>query len=408
MSLARKRIQRRATLIGALLGFIIIFTFVISLIAPGQNSRRSSSSGALPTLTPYGTPPPPTPVIVPTVEANPQLEGELPYIHSTGLFQTFRPAGDDWMITEGQGADGAISVVIQSLARLAVIHNYIRPGVQYENPDSLSADFLTESYFVDAWSEYDSWLETGRTIADNRVIVNFDLSASAVSYLGRSIAWVDGSWLYVSRLVVPANNPALLDLLQTLILPEFRGYPELQAMPEFWPAYSDQELGFLLKHPAGWQVVAGSKGRPVTFNVPVAEGAGKTTVRVWTIADNPIDSDQQAEAVLSGAEPTATILTIEPVVHDMGTGYQIAYAYRDAAGDPHSGLMVLLNDAHGMLFVANLQSTPPDTNWLDTEHLSAQDSQTAQALTTGFVILPDDARQPAPALEATGTPTPGE
>ncbi len=397
MSLSRKRTQRRATFLGALIGFMIIFTFVISLLAPDRGGSSSSSGGNLPTLTPYGTPLPPTPVIIPTVDPNPQFEGELPYIHSTGLYQTFLPAGNDWVISEGQGADGAVSVVIQSPARLAVMHNYIRPGVQYENADSLSTDFLTESHFVDAWSEYDSWLETGRSISDNKVFVNFDLSSDGNQYLGRAVAWVDGGWLYVSRMVVPANNPGLLDLLQTLMLPEFVGYPQLQVLPELWPAYSDQELGFLLKHPSDWQVIAGGKGRQVTFSVPAADG--KTTVRVWATADKPIGDETQAEAWLTETEASATVLTIEPAARTLGTGFQIAYSYRDTAGDSHSGLMVLLNDEQGTLFTANLQATPPDMNWLDAETLSESDGEIAQALISGFIVLPDIARTPTTAAQ---------
>jgi hypothetical protein len=397
MSLLQKRNQRRATFIGALLGAIIIITFVISLIAPGSNRRSTSSDVTYPTLTPYGTGLPPTPVIIPTVDPNPQLAGELPYMHSTGLYQTFRPAGNDWVISEGQGADGAVSVVIQSPARLAVIHNYIRPGVEYENAESLSTDFLTENHFVEAWSEYDSWAETGRTISDNKVFVNFDLSSEGNQYLGRAIAWVDGGWLYVSRMVVPANNPMLLDLLQKYVLSEFVGYPQLQVLPEFWPAYSDQELGFLLKHPNGWQVVAGSKGRQVTFDVPVDNG--KTTVRVWATANMPIADETQAQTWLMETESTATVVAIEPAERVLGTGFQIAYTYRDTAGDPHSGLMVMLNDEHGTLFTANLQATPPDMNWLDAQTLSETDGETAQALISGFIVLPDIARTPTPAVQ---------
>ncbi len=56
MSLSRKRAQRRATMIGVVIGFIIIFTFVISLIAPDLGSRSSNNNIDFPTLTPFGTP----------------------------------------------------------------------------------------------------------------------------------------------------------------------------------------------------------------------------------------------------------------------------------------------------------------------------------------------------------------
>jgi len=86
------------TFLGALIGVIIIFTFVISLISPG--TFRSTSDDDFPTLTPYGTLPSPTQIVLPTPEADPQLEGELPYIHSSGAFQTFKPAGSDWFVDE--------------------------------------------------------------------------------------------------------------------------------------------------------------------------------------------------------------------------------------------------------------------------------------------------------------------
>jgi hypothetical protein len=61
--------------------------------------------------------------------------------------------------------------------------------------------------------------------------------------------------------------------------------------------------------------------------------------------------------------------------------------------------MVMLNDEHGTLFTANLQATPPDMNWLDAQTLSETDGETAQALISGFIVLPDIARTPTPALQ---------
>jgi hypothetical protein len=400
MSFSQKRAQRRATVIGVVIGGIIIFTFVISLIAPDLGTRTSDNVD-FPTLTPFGTLPPPTRVIVPTPEPDPQLQGALPYIHSTGLFQTFRPAGDDWITSEGQGTDNTASAVVQSPARLAVIHNYIRPGVQYDTPESLSTDFLNETHFVDAWTEYDSWQETHRAITDARVVVDFDLRSNDIAYLGRSIAWVDEGWLYVVRMVTPANNRALLDLLQASVVPSFKIFPPMQTLPPLWPAHVDQELGYVLKHPEIWQIEAGGVGRPVTFAVPTA--GDTVTVRVRTIPDRPIESEEQAQAWLTEAEPTAEVLAVEPIAHDdMGTGYQIAYSYRDTAGDPHSGLVVLLNSTAGTLYVANLQSERAGTNWLDAESLSQEDSENVQALISGFIVLPAEDVQPA--VEPAATP----
>jgi len=391
MSLSRKRARQSATAVGALLVVIVILTFVISLIAPGG---KSGSNQSLPTFTPLGTPPPPTEVVFPPPEPNPQLEGELPYIHSSGYFRTFQPAGSDWVIDEGGlvSASSYARTVIQSSQRLAVIHNYIQPGVEYESLDSLSKDFLTEQHFAGAWADYESWQETGREITADSVIIDFDLVAGGKHYLARSTYRPDGSWLFVTRLVVPSNNPGLLDLLQTLVIPAFVGYHDLLALPVTWPAYIDQQLGFVLKHPPGWVVVAGDKGRPVTFSLE-SDQAGNT-IRVWTVSNQAITSADETQAWVSENEPGATILGANPIQREAGNGYQVAYAFRDAAGDAHSGLIVLLNDHVGTLFVGNLQIAPPDLNLLNTENLNQTDADARQSVADGFIVLPDKARQP--------------
>ncbi len=100
MNKSKRRGQRRATLLGASIGMIIIVTFVLTLVAPDLGSRSSSSE-----IDPFATPRP-TELIIPTPDPNPQLEGRPVYIHSSGLFQTFMPAGSDWYVDEGESVGG--------------------------------------------------------------------------------------------------------------------------------------------------------------------------------------------------------------------------------------------------------------------------------------------------------------
>ncbi len=72
--------------------------------------------------------------------------------------------------------------------------------------------------------------------------------------------------------------------------------------------------------------------------------------------------------------------------------HEVAYTYVDTTGDSRSGLMVLLNDAAGTLFVANLQTAILDTNLLTETELSVGIVQAVQAVRSGFVILPEDMR----------------
>ena len=401
MSLSHKRNRQRMTFLGALIGVIIIFTFVISLITPG--TFRNNSDGEFPTPTPFGTLPPPTPVILPTPGANPRLAGERPYIHSSGAFQTFKPAGSDWYIDElpTLSDTSTARVVIQSSSRLAVIHNYIQPGVVYESPADLSEMYLTNQYFASAWQDYDRWEITGREITDRAVIVDFALLSNGNEYLGRDITRLEGTTLYVTRLVVPANNPPLLEKLAALVSAAFVGYPALQALPQSWPAYHDQTLGYIFKHPADWEQVAGGPGRPVTFLVPASEGEAR--VRLSTAPDYPLADAAATEAWVlrdSDTRSKATILASAPIEHDTGNGYQIAYTFTDTAGDIHSGLAVLLNDAASALYIADLQIDPPGVNFVEDTELAPAYDAARQALIEGFLVLPLEARQPVVSIAA--------
>lgn len=391
MNKSKRRAQRRATLLGATIGLIIIVTFVLTLVAPNLGSRSSSSN-----IDPLATPRP-TELVIPTPDPNPRLEGRPVYIHSSGLFQTFMPAGSDWYVDEGEsvGASATARVVISSPQRLAVIHNYIQPGVQYESLAALSENFLTGQHFAGAWQDYDSWQETGRQVTDDSVVVDFALVSQGHDYLGRSIARLFDDWLFVTRLVVPANNPLLLDRLQALVVPAFSGFKTLLALPADWPAAVDQQAGWVLKHPAEWSQVAGSPGRPMTFLL--GTGNNDERVRAWTEAQTPLASAEAAQTWAANSELLAAeeVLGAQAIQREAGTGYLVGYRFRDLAGDVHSGLVALLNDDAGTLFVADLQIDPPDAALLTGEDVPAAYADARRAVAEGFVVLPAASRAAA-------------
>ncbi len=400
MSLSNKRARRNTTLFGALLGLIIIFTFVISLFANPGTSTTVVPTSALST-------PRPTSIVVPTPDSSPNLDGALPYVHSSGLFQTFRPAGSGWSIDDNPFDESGdrLDAIIQSTQRLVVIHNYVLPGTEYDSIESLSENFLNDAYYAAEWTNYESWEETGREVTGDTVIVDFTLSAQDVSYLARDISRLDGDTLYVARVVVPANNPPLLDLITEDVRAAFFGYDQLQAVPRAWPAYVDQQLGFVLKYPVGWQAVAGAPGRPATFRT--GSGQPDATVRLEAHAAQPLASADEAEAWLVAQDNTITVLGSTPLEHPTGTGYEVAYESRDAAGDRHSGLAVLLNDAAGTLFVANLQLDEGGVNLLDPAGLTDAQLEARSAVVDGFMVLPPGSREVlAPDATAVATEAP--
>ncbi len=392
MSLSRKRSRQRATLIGAAIGVVIIVTFVLSLIAPGSGSRTRTVSDDL-----LGTPPP-TALVVPTAEPDPQIAADTPYIHSSGLFRVFRPAEQGWTLDENASVNASTiaSVVIQNSRRLIVIHNYIRPQVEYETPQALSENFLTVQHFASAWQDYAQWEETARDIQGNKVIVDFALRQLEVDYIARVAYWVQDGWLFVARVVTPANNPLLLERLFAQVVEGFVGFDALMALPADWTAQVDQRLGYILRHPNDWQHVAGDVGRPVTFTVK--SDAGTWRARAWAEADQSLVNEEAARAWLLENRDGAEVLSVQPVKRGAGEGFALAYTFLSTTGDPQSGLMLLLNDAAGTLFVADLQAPLPDVNLLGDDVSDALDEVTAaarQAVLEGFWVLEEDLRETA-------------
>ncbi len=391
MAKSKKRSQRRATMLGALIGGMIIFTFVITLIAPDLGVRSDLNGD----LDPFATPIP-TALVIPTPDPDPQLVGRPPHMHSSGLFQTFLPAGRDWIVDEGEASPGGgtARVVISSPQRLVVIHNYIQPGVEYESLDALSANYLTAQHFAGAWQDYDGWQETGRAVGEDGVVVDFALTSEGHDYLGRATSRLWEDWLFAVRIVVPANNPTLLDLLQTLVIPTFQGFPALLALPTDWTTYLDQTAGFALRHPPGWTVAAGSPGRPATL---LLEGArSNERVRLWTEPDTIIASTDAAEAWVRAAAKVDAVLSVATVQREAGTGYLVAYRTLDAAGDARSALAALLNDEAGTLFVADLQIDSPDANLLDAQSVPEAYTGAQRSVAEGFIVLPLSSRAAAP------------
>lgn len=372
--------QRSAKIAGILIGVIIVVTTMLSLLAPQLGNNSSSSSGDSTFSTPE-----PTKLIIPTPDPDPQIDGALPYLHSTGFFQAFRPAGNDWEVYETQETNTPpySGVIMQNRNWLAVIHSYLRQGVEYDTLEALSENYWTESEFNDNWGNYDSWSEVRREIVDDRLIIDFDLALDGNTYLGRTTSWVENNFLYVSRLVVPSNNPALRDLLFEKATPGLIGLHDLQILPQTWPVYVDQADGFAFKHPSGWSMIAGGTGRPTTFRIPSGQ------VRVMVEAEQAVNLAEDAEQWIIGHEQNVTILASAPIEHEMGTGYQVAYSYQDTAGDLHSGLVVLLIGLNNALYIANAQIETPDVNLLEIdETVSALNYEVARALTEGFIVLP--------------------
>jgi hypothetical protein len=412
--------QRTRQLIATGVGLVIVFVFVAGLIGPFTNNDTNDNTNTN-DFEPTSTPRP----ALPDPDLNPQLTGEAPRIQRSGYFQSFWPAGSDWQVSdepiEIDPETGTLTVglVLNSTLAGAVIHTFMSQG-NYDSIDSLNTK-LDLTYYSGVWGPtattdgYDSWEPTANRVEGDTIITDFDLVSNGLPYLGRDITRLTPGWLYITRLVVPENNPALLDLLQQLVIPSFIGFTELQQLPAEWPIYADQQLGFVLKYPeTGWEVAVGNEGQPATLNFTADTYDGR--VRLWAVPNQPITTPEEASAWLMSEDSHAAILGTEVITRERGTGFLVSYTTQDT-DNRYSGLAALINDASGTLYVAILWVKDPDINLLDLENLPPALLDVHTAVTQGFIILPPESRivsetapaateEPAPVVteDADGTP----
>lgn len=378
------------------LAAIIIFVFVISLFArPGTQSTTSNvTPGVVPT-------PRPTRITVPTPEPDgPQLTLGLPQIQNNGFFQVSVP-NDNW-VARGNEYDASIPRVRISFLngpRLAVIDTLLQFGVNYPSLQALSEDFLTDSYFLTAWQEYDGFTETDRTLG-NTVTVDFDLVANEVEYLGRQIAWLDQDWLVMVRVITPANNPQLLEVLSQMVTPTFVVYEDQRGSQPSWGAYYDQEQSFLVKHPY-WTKVSGSAGTPAVLEDPLT--SARLLIRRFQAT--PLESLDEAESYVTGSlRQGASVVASQVTTRQFGDGFLVSYADTDTEGNAVSGLAALLNDSEGNLLVADLRLPEGGVDLLSVSQ--DPNRQVLREVIDSFMILPPEGYVQSPASSISSEASP--
>ncbi len=186
---------------------------------------------------------------------------------------------------------------------------------------------------------------------------------------------------------MPGNNPALLERLQSLLVPSIRLLPDSLAAPLSWPAYIDGVWNFVLKYPEGWSVVDGGPGRTATL----ADPGGQVALTLNSEADSVIADAEAARAWVERVRPGAEILDVQPVVRTHGAGFGVSYLYSDADGEPRSGLTILLNGLGDRLATATLRLNEGRLNLLDSA-VSAAYQEALQAVQT-FALLPETGQE---------------
>jgi hypothetical protein len=349
----RRRDPRQAALaVGA-----ILFAVIFALSGLQAFTPLDTLGTIVPTLDPLARP---FPTVPPEGIA---LTQTGTYFHPSGLFSL--PQLEGWnrpiddpeetlVAASGQSTSRAGVTFINSVTQ-SVIHAYAEADASRSlvTVGDLSA-YYSDSLLNEAWAQYTGgWRELSRGPEGDALVINFELTFEAQTYLARQISSLDGEWLKVLRLVAPNNNPALLDNLSDRLAPGFRLWRRSLNAPLDWKTIADS--GYLIRYPTDWSQIDGGVGRPYTVS-GVAQGV---RYRLTTRAESGVElrTEDDARAWLESAAPRAQVQTVQPLSQLDTTGYQISFQDVDADGNRRSSLaLVLLDGAGENLLVAILQS----------------------------------------------------
>jgi hypothetical protein len=415
--ISRKKAQPDVTLkrIGALL-LIVVFVLAGVISITPQNTAQNFT----PTEPPLGG------VVFPTVPAGGvSVVADYTYFHSSGLISL--PFVHDWDLApqsaeqgpeqrvEPVGTPGTPGSTQSTLAgvtfinskSLSVIHAYAErdPSRNTTNVETLNTYFNNE-ILNQAWVNFKAgWSELNRKIENETLIINFELRLDDKVYLGRQLARMEQDWMMVLRLVVPNNNPLLLDQLQTTVWPQYHLWPQSLNSPISWTSVVDYALGYVMKYPPDWRKLDGIPGQP--FTVSGTLGADTITLITRTEPGKAVKTEDEARAYVKANWQNSTAQTAKAETHGDTSGFAVSYINPDSDGNQRSAVVTLLNGANGTLYVANLQSSARGQDLL----VDSQAPPDLARIRASFFVVPVQNLMPTAIPTATLTPTatlPGE
>ncbi len=314
--------------------------------------------------------PPPTPEAPVGSAAHPPVPAEGTsvritgtYVHPSGMFSAPRVAGwelpgdtpeESIAATPDQPITRAGAVFVNTSAA-SVVHLFVEdnPRLSLSDLDGLQA-YYTPEQVGSAWTQYNGgWREIGRRVADDTLIIDTEMTHEGLIYLGRQFSRLNERWLMVLRLVVPNNNPALLERLQQSYLPHFHLWQTSISAPLSWRTLADTLSGYLIRFPSAWRQEDGKEGAPYTLSGELDGRAYRLNVRA--IPELSLPDEAAARAWIAETFPRATIQTVQPEQRGAFSGYTLSFLAPDPDGNQRSLTATLINGA-GALYVATLQT----------------------------------------------------
>lgn len=384
-------------------------------------------SGAVATIpnlnTPQGTltndpqNPAVTPVIFPTVpQGGTVLTPESTFFHPSGLISTPKLVGYEpnqqgsieTVLPSGNSTITRAGVTLVNNSTLSVVHTFAERDTarRFGNADELHKGY-TKELLDGAWKQFTGgYKELNRRVENNLSIINFELYLASNTYLGRQVSKINGEWTQTLRLVVPSNNPPLLDTLQNLVFPRFQLWSQVLSTPFNWGVVADYATGYAIKYPVGWQQVDGAPGRPYTVNGNL--GTIATTLSTRMQSGKPLNSEDEVRKFIADNFGNPPIKSVRAATVSEAKGFAVSYTSPDRDGNKRSAVTTVINAPNERLVLATLVYGAPDLDLLDPAN-SAIPTELTQIRNSLFLLPTDQFVPTAVPQQPTAAPqtTPG-
>lgn len=330
------------------------------------------------------------------------------YVHPTGIFSL--PLVSGWELPGESPEESVAASPDQPITRAgatfinvnaaSVVHTFVeddpaRNLISFEAMDA----YYTADQVGAAWSQYNGgWREMNRRASDDSLIIDTEMTHEGLVYLGRQITRLQDRWLIVLRIVVPNNNPLLLERLQAVYAPQYHLWQTSLNAPLFWRTLSDTVSGYLIRYPADWRQEDGRHGAPYTLSGRLAERDYRLLTRA--IPNRQATDEAAARAWVAETYPRAAIQTVQSEVRGAFTGYTLSFLAPDPDGNQRSLTATLIN-GKGALYVAVLQTfaegrdlLAPNDNSISPELFRIRETFTPIRL-AALTVLPTPTPTPA-------------
>ena len=356
-----------------IIGILMVGIMGLSAIMPllSQNTLNNQQTQVEPTALPTLPPPPNTNTIT----------FDQTYLHPSGLFTVAEPSG--WTSSQPETSGDNVRALFSNTDAQSIVQVDVTQLPATDGPvtlDDVDA-YFNDTYLSSSWRNYTNVDTSSREQVDDKLVLDFSMSANNQTYVARQQSWTDGEWVYSVRVVMPSNATNALVYVLDNVASTVQPQKEFAGTPFNWTAYFDQQDTSIIRFPSEWTLADSAPGKPASI-----EGLGDTTLRVETDVEAAVDSEDAARAWVESSRSGANILSVQPVTRDGIEGYSVAYSYKTVDGDSTSGLAVLLNGPDEKLHVANLRFPGADVDLNATEEVASH-SDLLQVMNS-FNVLP--------------------